>query len=57
VGSQADICVFDPDAEWTVTPESLRSAGKNTPFLGLTLKGQVNATLMDGRIVFRRQPA
>ncbi|MBA4503664.1 dihydroorotase [Marinobacterium marinum] len=54
IGSQADICIFDPAAEWTLTPEALRSAGKNTPFLGQTLKGQVNATLMDGRIVFRR---
>ncbi|PSL13946.1 dihydroorotase [Marinobacterium halophilum] len=54
IGSQADICIFDPDAEWTVNVDSLRSAGKNTPFLGQTLKGRVNATLMDGRIVFRR---
>lgn len=54
VGSQADICIFDPDAEWTVTADSLRSAGKNTPFLGQSLKGRVNTTLMDGRIVFRR---
>jgi len=54
IGSQADICVFDPDAEWTLTADTLRSAGKNTPFLGQTLKGRVNATLMDGRIVFRR---
>jgi dihydroorotase len=54
VGSQADICVFDPATEWTVSEDSLRSAGKNTPFLGQTLKGQVKATLMDGRIVFRR---
>ncbi len=54
VGSQADICVFDPATEWTVSEDSLRSAGKNTPFLDQTLKGQVKATLMDGRIVFRR---
>jgi dihydroorotase len=54
IGSQADICVFDPDVEWTLTADTLRSAGKNTPFLGQTLKGRVNATLMDGRIVFRR---
>lgn len=54
IGSQADICVFDPNAEWVVSDDNLRSAGKNTPFLGQTLKGRVNATLMDGRIVFRR---
>lgn len=54
LGSQADICIFDPQAEWTLTEDSLRSAGKNTPFLGQTMKGRVSATLMDGRIVFRR---
>ncbi|GAA0697740.1 dihydroorotase [Marinobacterium maritimum] len=54
IGSQADICIFDPSLEWELTEDSLRSAGKNTPFLGQTLKGRVNATLMDGRIVFRR---
>ncbi|MBV0933297.1 dihydroorotase [Marinobacterium weihaiense] len=54
IGSQADICIFDPNAEWVVSADSLRSAGKNTPFLGQTLKGRVSATLMDGRIVFRR---
>ncbi|MBR9827767.1 MAG: amidohydrolase family protein, partial [Oceanospirillales bacterium] len=54
IGSQADICIFDPDAGWTVSTDNLISAGKNTPFLGQTLKGRVNATLMDGRIVFRR---
>ncbi len=54
IGSQADICIFDPNLEWALTADSLKSAGKNTPFLGQTLKGRVNATLMDGRIVFRR---
>ncbi len=54
IGSQADICIFDPSLEWELTEDSLKSAGKNTPFLGQTLKGRVNATLMDGRIVFRR---
>ncbi len=54
IGSQADICVFDPDLEWELTADSLRSAGKNTPFLGQTLKGRVNATVMDGSVVFRR---
>lgn len=54
LGAPADVCVFDPQAEWVLTEAELRSAGKNTPFLGQRLKGRVNATLMDGRIVFRR---
>ncbi len=51
-GRRADICIFDPDEVWTVTPEQLHSRGKNTPFLGRELKGRVKTTLVGGRIVF-----
>ncbi|HPU79331.1 dihydroorotase [Accumulibacter sp.] len=52
VGSPADVCVFDPDEAWRVTPEALRSQGKNTPFMGYELSGRVRMTLVGGRIVF-----
>ncbi|MDR0378467.1 MAG: dihydroorotase [Candidatus Accumulibacter sp.] len=51
-GRRADICVFDPDASWRVQAETLRSRGKNTPFLGQDMTGQVRATLVGGRVVF-----
>ena len=51
-GSRADICVFDPEARWCVTPDTLRSQGKNTPFPGEEMCGQVRATLVGGRLVF-----
>jgi len=50
-GTAADVCVFDPNAAWTVRPDALRSQGKNTPFLGLEIVGRVRATLLAGRIV------
>lgn len=50
-GTPADVCVFDPDATWTVKPEQLASKGKNTPLAGLTLRGLVTATLVGGRLV------
>jgi dihydroorotase len=50
VGGQADLCVFDPDAEWTVQPGALRSQGKHTPFDGHTLPGRVRCTLIGGQI-------
>lgn len=53
-GAAADICVFDPHARWTLTPETSLSKGKNTPFMGAELTGQVNYTLVDGNIVFSR---
>jgi len=51
IGASADVCVFDPKAAWTVGPGTLRSQGKNTPFLGLEVVGRVRATLLAGRIV------
>ncbi|HOI12163.1 MAG TPA: amidohydrolase family protein, partial [Myxococcota bacterium] len=41
VGARADVCVFDPAAHVTITRENLRSQGKNTPFLGRELQGEV----------------
>lgn len=51
-GSPADICIFNPNAHWTVSEETLRSAGKNTPFLGWELSGKVTRTLLAGRTVY-----
>ena len=53
VGSIADVCVFDPTSSWMVTPESLRSQGKNTPFLGAEMTGRVCTTLVGGRVVYQ----
>ena len=53
VGSIADVCVFDPTSSWMVTPESLRSQGKNTPFLGAEMTGRVGTTLVGGRVVYQ----
>jgi len=50
-GAEADVCVFDPDTYWKVEPASLKSQGKNTPFLGLELPGKVRYTLVGGQVV------
>jgi len=50
-GVDADVCVFDPDLHWVVSPSALRSQGKNTPFLGLELSGKVRYTLVGGQVV------
>jgi dihydroorotase len=52
IGAAADICIFDPAAWWTVEPRSLRSQGKNTPFLGLELAGKVRSTIVGGQAVY-----
>lgn len=49
-GGVADLCVFDPAAEWIVTDDALRSQGKHTPFAGQSLPGRVRATLVGGQV-------
>jgi dihydroorotase len=51
-GADADVTIVDPDAQWVVDPERFRSKGRNTPFSGWKLKGQVVSTLVGGRVVY-----
>jgi dihydroorotase len=51
-GAPGDLVVFDPNAHWRVTPAALKSQGKNSPFLGLELAGQVRATIVAGNLVY-----
>jgi dihydroorotase len=57
LGAAADICIVALDEAWTVTRETLKSQGKNTPFLGLELAGRVRYTLVDGQIVYQSDAA
>ena len=50
VGAKADVVVFDPEAHWRVTPDVLKSAGKNTPFAGYEVQGRARYTLVGGDI-------
>jgi dihydroorotase len=53
-GGVADVCVFDPEALWPVTPDALESQGKYTPFAfadtGMALPGRVRTTLVAGTV-------
>ncbi|MBX3589117.1 MAG: dihydroorotase [Ramlibacter sp.] len=51
-GGVADVCIFDPQAEWTVTSDALRSQGKHTPFSGYELPCRVRCTLVGGQVAF-----
>jgi len=39
-GEKANFSFIDPDAEWIVTADSLKSKSSNTPFLNRSLKGR-----------------
>jgi dihydroorotase len=53
VGGLADVCVFDPQAAWTVQAGTLVSQGKHTPFSGYELPGRVRCTLVGGRVAYQ----
>lgn len=53
IGAVADVCVFDPQADWRLTPETLKSRGKNSPWLGYMMRGKVKSTLVAGRLVYQ----
>ena len=55
LGQVADLCLFNPNESWQVTPKSLQSQGKNTPFMGYEMSGRTQLTLVSGRIVFERK--
>lgn len=55
-GGVADLCLFDPAAEWAVEPGVLASQGKHTPFAfastGMRLPGRVRCTLVAGAVAY-----
>lgn len=56
-GAVADVTLIDLEASWTVHPERFRSKGRNTPFVGWALQGQVIRTLVAGVTVYQRHQA
>ena len=51
-GADADFAVFDPEAEWTVTPDGLHFRHKFSPYLGAKLRGRVIETWLRGERIF-----
>ena len=52
VGKAADIVILDPCAEYVIDKATFVSKGKNTPFHGKKVRGQVLYTFVDGKIVY-----
>jgi dihydroorotase len=50
-GNPANLVVFDPDERWQVRPAALASRSRNTPFVGLELRGKVRHTVFRGEPV------
>ena len=50
-GAPANLCIIDPEVEWTVDPTRMASRSRNTPFAGRTLRGRVRHTVLAGEPV------
>ena len=52
-GRPANLVVFDPAAEWTAGDRPWASRGRNSAFVGRTLRGRVVHTMLRGDLVVR----
>ncbi len=53
-GSIADVTIIDPELDWTYTNAESRSKSRNSPFDGWKFRGAAVATIVGGKIVYKR---
>jgi allantoinase len=53
-GADADLVVWDPDADFTVDAHALEHKNKLTPYQNRTLKGAVLRTILRGETIYER---
>ena len=49
-GAVANLTVFDPEHQWTLTEGQLRSKSVNTPLLGKNIKGRAVAVINNNQV-------
>lgn len=54
-GYDADIVIWDPEADFTVRPELIHHRHKLTPYDGMSLKGRVDSVFVRGTRVFGKE--
>ena len=54
-GYDADIVVWNPEKEFKVVPEIIHFKNKVTPYMGMNLRGVVEATYVRGAKVFEQE--
>ena len=57
VGAVADLCLLQLDAITVFDEEQMHSKGKNNPFRGTALRGQVSHTFVGGTLKYQRENA
>lgn len=54
VGKTADLTIFNPNTKYTYTEDMIVSKSHNTPWIGKELQGEVEYTIVSGRIVYSK---
>jgi dihydroorotase len=54
-GAEGDVTVFDTDTEWTFDVQQSSSKSRNSPFHGRRFRGGPVATIVGGKIVWKRE--
>jgi len=54
-GAHADVTILDPEHIWTFKAAASKSKSRNTPFDNWTMRGAPVATIVGGRVVYRRR--
>lgn len=55
-GKAADIMIFDPERKYCIDKNAFVSKGRNTPFDGYEVYGEVRYTFVDGKLVYHSLP-
>jgi dihydroorotase len=48
IGNTANLCLFNPTTEWTLSESDIVSKSQNSPFIGKTLKGKIMGVVNNG---------
>jgi dihydroorotase len=54
-GAWGDVTILDPELRWTFDASRSKSKCRNTPFDGYPLQGAAVATIVAGRVVYRKE--
>ena len=54
-GSEANLVLFDPEAEWEAGADGWESRSENSCFAGRQLTGRVLMTLAGGQVAYRQR--
>jgi len=52
-GARADLALIDPNVEFTMTEGDFHSKSRNSPFIGMPLRGRNTLTMIGGKIVWQ----